>query len=109
MKFLEILKALNNEGITLGDVRFSDGMFGMSLNTQAKSDMTLYENGLLEMRYSNDYIDFGDSIEDIIRKLCINFCSCVAGRDYFSREWADLCVKYGIASVETSVTKHYRF
>lgn|SRR5574343_787686 len=109
MKFLEILKALNDEGITLGDVRFSNGNFGVSLNTEAKSGMVLYENGLLEMRYSTEYIDLGDSIEDIIRKLCINFCSCVCGRDYFSHSWADLCVKHGVASVETLVTKHYRF
>ena len=109
MKLIEVAKALNNEGITLGSISFGDGVIGINLNTQTKSGMVLYENGLLKMRYSTEYIDLGDSVEDIVRNLCFNFCRCVCGRDYFSHEWADLCVKHGIVSVETSVTKHYKF
>lgn len=109
MKLIKVAKALNSHGISLGDISFKDELFGIDMNTQAKSGMTLYENGHVKCRYSEGFIDMEDSVENIVYKLCCIFIDCIGGRDYFSKEWADLCVNLGLITKQTSTVTNYNF
>lgn len=97
--FLEIAKylALHKIEVTL-NFNPKKNQYYWDLNTQAKSDLFLYEDLTLEGRY--DYISKleYDTVEDNIRQLCYEFRNCLCGRDYGSCYWFDLCRFYKILS-----------
>jgi len=107
MKLIEVAKKLNSLGITLGEIRFDNGLFGINMNTQAKSEMVLYEDGKVKTRYFDDWVDMNNGVDEIVQDLCILFKKCICGRDYFSRECANLCVKLGLMSVSSKTVNAY--
>jgi len=69
----------------------------LDLNTQAKSHLYLYEDGILRGRYQyQKEIDFNDDIEHMITILCNVFKRSLCGRDYGNPTWAELCDSKGI-------------
>jgi D-alanine-D-alanine ligase-like ATP-grasp enzyme len=69
----------------------------VDLETMAKSELHLYEDGMLHGRYQYEkIIDLSQNIEEIITELCHEFNNALHGRGYCQQEWADLCRERGI-------------
>jgi hypothetical protein len=97
--FLEIAKylALHKIEVTL-NFNPKKNQYYWDLNTQAKSDLLLYEDLTLEGRYGYTSKLDHDTIEDNIQTLCYEVLRCKHGRDYISCAWSDLCRFYKISS-----------
>lgn len=97
--FLEIAQYLAARKIEV-TLNFSSkkNQYYWNLNTQAKSDLFLYEDLTLEGRY--DYISKleYDTVEENILQLCYEYRNCRLGRDYGSCYWSDLCRFYKVLS-----------
>ncbi len=89
-KIIEILQPALDHGITIGLEKY-DGKLGFNLNTQAKSDCVLVDEGdaiVAYMRYGDTAIieDFNDVLYTVNK--------CKHGRDYISLHWQELINKH---------------
>lgn len=71
--------------------------FFLDLETNAKSELHLYEDGMLRGRYGYEtQIDLSKDIELLLTELCHEFNMALCGRKYCQRGWAVLCLSKGI-------------
>jgi hypothetical protein len=93
MHILTILKELSKHSIrTSIHYNTERDQFYLDLETQAKSDLHLYDDGILRGRYDYETeIDFYSDLEDTVTTLCREFNYALHGRDYYQSAWAELC------------------
>ncbi len=99
MNILDIMKLLAFNGISTSVMYDTDlKEYYLDLNTQAKSHLYLYEDGILRGRYKyENTIDFKQHYpEDILRDLCYEFRDSLHGRDFGNGNWFNLCDKLNI-------------
>lgn len=99
MRILEINKGLALRGVgTAIKYDLERDLHYLDLETQAKSDLHLFENGKIVGRYNYlSELNIHDlTMEDIVRCLCFEFKRALCGRDYGSVSWFNLCKNYGI-------------
>lgn len=70
----------------------------LDLETRAKSDLHLYDDGIIRGRYNYEQsIDLSLESEAIIFDLCLEFRDALHGRNYCQESWLDLCKSKGIS------------
>lgn len=98
MRLLEILKELSK--YVYCSIEYDSherGQFFIDLKTMAKSDLFLYEDGLLRGRYEyKKQIDLNEDMDSLITTLCHEFERALSGRDFGQLEWFELCKKKNI-------------
>jgi hypothetical protein len=90
---LEIVKELVIKGIDV-TLKFDADRNEMyaDLNTDTKSHLYLYENGMLRGRYDYEkQIDLSHNIDNLIIALCNEFEHATYGRSFGNSNWIDLC------------------
>jgi hypothetical protein len=93
MHILTILKELSKYQIN-SSIHYNTerDQFYLDLQTQAKSDLHLYDDGILRGRYGyENEIDFTCEVEDTVTSLCFEFNRALHGRDYYQSAWGELC------------------
>lgn len=75
-------------------------MLYYNLNTQAKSELRLYEDFHVE----GTQLDGEQDMVDILEDLFWEFKGCIHGRDFYNSDWMEVGVKLGL--VEKKVTTH---
>jgi len=94
MEVIEVIKELARRGISTS-VWYDDDvreLIYFDLNTGAKSNLYLFEDGVIKGRYGYEsVIDLGEDLEDIIHSLCYEFNRSLHGRDYGNGDWFQLC------------------
>ena len=91
----EIMKALS---FRLVDVSMhydqAYDQFFLDLETRAKSELLLYEDGTLRGRYNYEKrMDLEQDIKDLVVDLCYEFKRAMHGRSFGNSEWIPLCRK----------------
>lgn len=96
--FIEIIKELAKRGIQPSmDYCKETSQLVIDLNTKAKSQLYLYEDGRITGRYDySSEINFDQPIEDIIKDLAVEFSEALWGRPYGNEEWFNLCISKNI-------------
>ena len=107
MELLSIAKILAKNNIpTSIHYNFEKDQFYIDLDTRAKSELHLYEDGVLRGRYSYETnLNFEDEVSNLIKILCVEFSRALYGRDYYNQAWADLCEKN---NVTLNISEYYR-
>lgn len=98
MEIGDLMKHLAKKGI-LTSMHYDTerDQFYVDLETQAKSFLYLYEDGMLRGRYQYEkQIDLSEDAEELVRRLCHEFNRALHGRNFFQGAWADLCRSQGI-------------
>ena len=98
MEIKDLMKILCKEGITTS-MHFSKEkeQCYIDLETRAKSELHLYEDGVIRGRYGyENQIDLKQDIDDLILALCNEFNHALHGRSYYQEEWGLLCEKKGV-------------
>jgi len=98
MEIGNLMKNLAKKGI-LTSMHYDTerNQFYVDLETQAKSHLYLYEDGMLRGRYLYEkQIDLSEDAEELVRQLCHEFNRALHGRNFFQEAWADLCRSQGI-------------
>ena len=95
MKLLFLMKELAKNGVATSiNYDFERDEFYIDLDTRAKSELHLYEDGILRGRYSYETsLNFEDEMPDLIRTLCYEFSLALHGRNYYNGAWGILCEK----------------
>lgn len=98
MEILNIMKVLAKYGIiTSIHYNMKKDQFYSDLETRAKSELHLYEDGMLRGRYEyEEQIDLTEDIEELITQLCYEFKNALHGRDYCQDVWLSLCKSKGV-------------
>lgn len=93
MKIQDIMLELAKNGITTSMSYDSERkQVYIDLQTDAKSHLHLYEDGIIRGRYDyENFINFSQSKEYLILNLCDEFNDALHGRNYCQKAWADLC------------------
>jgi hypothetical protein len=93
MEVQEIMKILAKEGISTSMHYDSEkDQCYVDLETMAKSELHLYEDGMLYGRYQYEkQIDLDQDEEKLVTELCHEFNNALHGRNYYQQAWADLC------------------
>lgn len=93
MEIQDVMKTLAIKGIyTSIHYDTEKNQCYVDLETKAKSELHLYEDGTLYGRYQyENKIDLTKDIEELITELCHEFNYALHGRDYCQSGWADLC------------------
>lgn len=93
MEIQDIMKALAKKGISISMHYNSEkDQFYIDLETRAKSDLHLYEDGTLRGRYEyKKQVDLTQDVEELISELCYEFNHALHGRSYYQEAWAELC------------------
>ena len=89
------MKMLSREDI-LTSIHYNseNDKFFLDLGTRAKSELHLYEDGIMLGRY--DYkvqIDLDQDEDNLLDALCEEFSEARYGRDYGNPDWFALCEK----------------
>jgi hypothetical protein len=89
----DITKALSNKQISTTIQYNTDrDQLYIDLETRAKSELHLYEDGMLRGRYNYEtQIDLSQDIESLITELCYEFNNALHGRSYCQIGWVELC------------------
>jgi len=70
----------------------ASGQFFLDLETMAKSELHLYESGLLRGRYEyQKEINLGQNVEGVLSDLCDEFQNAMHNKDSGSQAWKALC------------------
>ena len=95
MKLLFLMKELAKNGVATSiNYDFERDEFYIDLDTKAKSELHLYENGIIRGRYNyENSLNFEDEMPDLIRGLCYEFSHALHGRNYYNHAWVELCGK----------------
>jgi hypothetical protein len=98
MEIQDIMKALAKKGISTSMHYNSEkDQCYVDLETRAKSELHLYEDGILRGRYQYEkQIDLSQDIELLATELCHEFNNALHGRNYYQKAWAELCRSKGI-------------
>lgn len=98
MRLVDILKTLaQNNILTSIQYNIEKNQLLLDLQTEAKSDLHLYEDGLLCGRYNYEkQIDLAQDMDVIVTELCHEFKYALHGRNYYQSAWAELCKTKGI-------------
>ena len=98
MEIQDIMKALAKKGISTSmHYNTENDQCYVDLETRAKSELHLYEDGMLRGRYQyENKMDFSEDVEEIITQLCHEFNNALHGRNYCQEAWAELCRSKGI-------------
>lgn len=93
MEIQDIMKALAKKGISTSMYYNSEkDQCYVDLETRAKSELHLYEDGVLRGRYRYEkQIDLIQDIEELITELCHEFNHALHGRNYYQEAWVELC------------------
>jgi len=93
MEIQDIMKALAKKGISTSMHYNSEkDQCYVDLETRAKSELHLYEDGILRGRYQYEtQIDLTQDIEALVTELCHEFNNALHGRNYCQEAWAELC------------------
>lgn len=93
MEIQDIMKVLAKRGISTSmHYNREKEQCYIDLETNAKSELHLYEDGMLCGRYEyENQIDLTKDIEDLITDLCHEFNDALYGRSYCQEAWAELC------------------
>jgi hypothetical protein len=93
MEIQDIMKALAKKGISTSMHYNSEkDQFYVDLETRAKSELHLYEDGILHGRYQYEkQIDLSQDVELLVTELCHEFNNALHGRNYCQEAWAELC------------------
>ena len=92
------MKELAKNGVATSiNYDFERDEFYIDLDTQAKSELYLYENGIIRGRYNyENSLNLEDEISDLIRTLCYEFSNALHGRNYYYHAWGGLCKKNNV-------------
>ena len=98
MKIQDIMKELAKKGISTSiHYNIEKEQCYVDLETMAKSELHLYEGGMLRGRYQyENKIDLSQDIESLLTELCQEFNKSLHGRNYYQEAWAELCRSKGI-------------
>jgi len=98
MEIQDIMKALAKKGISTSmHYNNEKDQCYVDLETRTKSELHLYEDGILRGRYQyENQIDLSQDIELLVTELCHEFNNSLHGRNYYQEEWAELCRSKGI-------------
>lgn len=90
---IEILKALVEKGIVVSLCYDTDrNEMYANLNTNTKSHLYLYNDGMLRGRYDYEsQLDLSRSIDDLIVDLCNEFENATHYRSFGNDAWIKLC------------------
>lgn len=93
MEIQDLMKALTKKGISTSMHYNSEkDQYYVDLETRAKSELHLYEDGILRGRYQYEkQIDLTQDIEELIAELCHEFNYALHGRNYCQEAWTELC------------------
>jgi hypothetical protein len=93
MKIQDIMKVLAKNGISTSiHYNIEKDQFYLDLETRAKSDLHLYDNGIICGRYNyENHIDLSQDVENLVTDLCYEFNNALHGRDYCQIGWVELC------------------
>ena len=93
MEIQDIMKALAKKGISTSMHYNSEkDQCYVDLETRAKSELHLYEDGILRGRYQYEtQINLTQDIEALVTELCHEFNNALHGRNYCQEAWAELC------------------
>lgn len=98
MEIKDLMELLSKNKIT-SSIKYDDilNKIYLDLETNAKSHLYLYEDGILRGRYNYEVqIDLSENIDDVITKLCYEFADALHGRSYYQAGWGELCRQKGI-------------
>lgn len=98
MEIQDLMKVLCKENITTS-MHFDKEkeQCYIDLETRAKSELHLYEDGVIRGRYDyEEQIDLNQDINDLIRVLCEEFNNSLYGRNYYQESWGLLCEKISV-------------
>lgn len=97
MRLIEILKELSKEVYCSMEYNTEREQLFIDLKTMAKSDLFLYEDGIIRGRYDyENQLDLNAEMDDLIITLCNEFDNALHGRNYGQDEWFALCKKNNI-------------
>jgi hypothetical protein len=95
----DIMKALVLEDVSTS-IHYDKerNTFYLDLETRAKSDLHLYEDGIIRGRYNyeND-VDLDRPVDDIVRSLGFEFSNALQGRTFGDGNWFAFCDREGIS------------
>lgn len=93
MILLDILKKLAIKGvITSLQYDVEREQFCIDLNTRAKSELFLYEDGIIRGRYEyENHLVLSDDMGELIKTLCWEFDNALHGRNFGNEDWFELC------------------
>ena len=95
MHLIDLLKELTVNGVyTTFQYDEKKNQFFIDLDTRAKSDLYLYEDGILCGRYNYEQqIDLTQDTDLLITQLCLEFKQAMCGRSFGQEGWFKLCEK----------------
>jgi hypothetical protein len=98
MEIQDVMKALAKKGISTSmHYNGEKDQCYVDLETRAKSELHLYEDGILRGRYQyENQIDLTQDIEELVTKLCHEFNNALHGRSYCHEAWVELCRSKGL-------------
>lgn len=93
MHLIDLLKELTTNGVfTTIQYDIEKNQLYLDLDTRAKSDLHLYEDGILRGRYNYEQqIDLTQDTDLLITQLCLEFKQAMCGRPYGQEGWFKLC------------------
>jgi len=93
MEIQDVMKLLAKNGVSTSIHYNSEkNQIYCDLETMAKSELHLYEDGILRGRYQYEkQIDLNQETECLLNELCIEFNHALHGRSFCQGAWADLC------------------
>ena len=93
MKIQDLMKELAVRGVNTTICFDSESnQFFLDLNTMAKSQLYLHEDGVLTGRYSyHTKVCLEQDTKEIIKSLCWEFKHAQHGRNYGNQAWKKLC------------------
>jgi hypothetical protein len=98
VELIEILKRLSLEHIDCSlQYNIEKEQFFIDLQTEAKSELHLYDDGIIRGRYDyENQIDLNAEMNEIIINLCFEFRDAFHGRNYGQSGWFDLCKRNNV-------------
>jgi hypothetical protein len=99
MEIQDVMKLLAKNGVSTSmHYNLEKNKIYCDLETMAKSELHLYEDGILRGRYQYEkQIDLNQDVDSLLNNLCIEFNQALHGRSFCQGAWADLCRSRGIA------------
>lgn len=93
MKIQDVMKVLAKKGISTSiHYNSKEDQCYVDLQTMAKSELHLYESGLLCGRYLYEkQMDLNQDAEALVTELCYEFNKSLHGKSFGNEAWVELC------------------
>jgi len=105
IKIHDIMKELTIRNVLSTSICYdneSNSLY-LDLDTQAKSQLYLYEDGTIRGRYHyENTIDLNSTMDNIIVELCKEFSRALSGKQYGNPSWFVLCKENNV-KIETYI------